>query len=817
MLPVEEVLPQLAHALRVGSNAVLVAPPGAGKTTHVPLALLEEPWAATGKIVLLSPRRLAARAAAARMAHMLGERVGETVGFRVRLESRVGAKTRIEVVTEGVFTRQIIADPSLSGIACVIFDEFHERSLEGDLGLALALDAQGALREDLKLLVMSATLDAARVAGALGDAPVVQSQGRMFPIQTRYLGRDPRGRIEDAMADAVRQALRSESGSILCFLPGAGEIERTARLLEERVRDPDVDIRPLYGAMESAAQDAAVSPAASGRRKIVLATSIAEISITIEGVRVVIDSGLSRRPKYEPSAEITRLETVRASQAAVDQRRGRAGRTEPGACWRLWDEGETRALPPFDPPEIMECDLSGLALDLAAWGVSDPAALTWLDPPPAPAWTQAQTMLREIGAFDDGRLSAHGQKIAALPLPARQAHMVVRAASEGRGLLAARLALLMTEQGLGGRDIDARERLRRFASDNSPRGRAARQLAERSARQAGGSRDEVVNEDDAGRIIALGFPERVAKTRAARSGEFLLANGRGAALEAADGLARESYLAIADLTGRAERARVLLAAPLQVSEIETLFADKIERREQVEFDAASGAVRARRARMLGRIALSEGPLEKPSAEALSAALLEAVKRGGLSLLPWRESEKQFRARVALMRRVENGDWPDLGDAALMETIEDWLAPALVGVSRLSELEGGALLHALENALPYSLRARLDKEAPKRLETPAGGSALIDYEAEGGPSAQMRLQEMFGVSQHPTVANGRVPLTIVLLSPAQRPIQTTKDLPGFWRGSYAAVRADMRGRYPKHPWPEDPLNAEPTRRAKPRGS
>ena len=815
MLPVESVLGDLARALRENKSAVLVAPPGAGKTTRVPLALLDEDWAKRGKIILLSPRRVAARAAAARMAAQLGEGVGQTIGFRVRLESRVSRATRIEIVTEGVFTRQILSDPSLAGVACVIFDEFHERSLEGDLGLALALDVQGALREDLKLLVMSATIDAVRISAALGGAPVIVSEGRMHPVVTHYLGRDPRARIEDQTASAARQALARESGSILCFLPGAREIERTARLLEESVRDPSVDIRPLYGAMDGAAQDSAIAPSPPGRRKIVLATSIAETSLTIEGVRVVIDSGLARRARYEPAAGLTRLETVRASQAAIEQRRGRAGRIEPGVCWRLWDEGETRALPAFDPPEILEADLSGLALDLAAWGASDPAMLTWLDPPPAPAWAHAQATLAEIGALEDGRTTVHGQNVAALPLPPRIAHMVLRAGEDGHARLGARLALLLTEQSLGGRDLDARVRLSRFSEEGGQRARAARQLADRIARSAGARYNEPIDEERAGRVLALGFAGRVAKSRTQRGGDYLMANGAGAALDSAEPLAREPYLVLADLAGRAERAAILLAAPITQGEIEALFADQIEQRETVAFDAASGAVRGRRTRVLGKITLSEGPLDKPDTALIEAALLNAV-RGDLALPPWSEHDRQFRARVNFMRALEGESWPDLSDEALRDRADEWLAPTLAGVTRLSQLAGGALTNALASLLPYPQRARLDTAAPARLETPAGGSALIDYSADGGPAAEVRLQELFGVGVHPNVG-GRVPLTLVLLSPAQRPIQTTKDLPGFWRGSYAAVRADMRGRYPKHPWPDDPLAAEPTRRAKPRGS
>jgi ATP-dependent helicase HrpB len=820
MLPVEAILPNLRAALRERSEAALVAPPGAGKTTRVPPGLLDEPWARDGKIVLLSPRRLAARAAAARMASERGERVGETIGYRVRLDSKVSPRTRVEVVTEGVFTRMILDDPELRGVAAVIFDEFHERSLEGDLGLALARDAQGALRPDLKIVVMSATLDAARVAALLGGAPVIVSEGRMFPVRHVYRPRDARARIEDETAAAVRAALTAETGSALVFLPGVREIERTAEALRATVRDPNVDIRPLYGAMSAAEQDAAIAPAPPGRRKVVLATSIAETSLTIDGVRIVVDSGLARRPRFEPALGLSRLETVRASQAAIAQRAGRAGRLEPGVCWRLWSEGETRALPEFDRPEIYDADLSGFALDLAAWGVSDPAALSWLDPPPKPAWAEATALLKRIGALDEaGRITAHGRALSRLPLPPRLAHMVIEA--KGEAMLAARIAVLLTEQGLGGRSADLRERLHRFDEERGPRAQAARTLAERIARRswtagvpagedAGGPR-KALDDARAGALLALAYPDRVAK---ARGGAYTMVNGRAASIDAASPLAREPYLVIADIAGAAGRAQILLAAPIALADIEAMFADRIEERAEASVDAATGAVRGRRTRRLGRVVLSEAPLERLSGAELKQALSDAVGEQGLELLDWDEAARQARARVAFMRALEGDVWPDWSDAALIDTRGAWLAPALEHATRLRDVN---VAQALLHSLPYDLRRRLDAEAPARLETPAGSSLAIDYEAEGGPALDVRLQEMFGQDRHPTVAGGRVPLTLRLLSPAHRPVQTTKDLPGFWRGSYAAVRSDMRGRYPKHPWPEDPLTAPPTRRAKPRGS
>jgi ATP-dependent helicase HrpB len=812
-LPIEDALPALRTALAERTSAVLVAPPGAGKTTRVPLALMDEPWVIGRRILLLSPRRVAARAAAARMAATLGEPVGRTVGFRVRLESRVSNATRVEVVTEGVFTRRILADPALEGVAAVLFDEFHERSLEGDLGLALALDAQGALREDLRLLVMSATLDGARVASLLDGAPQVVSEGRLHPVAVRYLGADPRAPVEQRVTDAVMAALAAEGGSALAFLPGAREIERCAERLRERVRDPSIEIHTLYGALDPRAQDAAIAPAPVGARKVVLATSIAETSLTIEGVRIVVDCGLARRPRYEPATGLTRLETRRASRASVDQRKGRAGRTEPGVCWRLWDEGETRSLAPFDRPEILEADLSGLALDLAAWGARDPAVLRWLDPPPAPAWAEARTLLRDLDALDgDGRLTPDGEAIAALPLHPRLAHMVARAGAAAP--TAALLAMVLSEQGLGGRDVDLAHRLDQFVRDRSPRAAAARRVAEGIVRRVPTS--EAASAPSIGALLLRAYPERVARARG-RRGEFLLANGRAAAVDETDTLARERFLAVAEIAGRAGAARVLAAAPVSQEEIEIAFADRIEARDEIAFDRALGAVRARRTRRLGAIVLSDAPLERPDAEQVRAALVDAVRQQGIGLLQWGEDAVQLRARVALLRRLDGEVWPDWSDNALVDTLESWLAPVLGEATRLDGLGEGVLERALLDTLPYTARRALESAAPARFATPAGSDLRIDYTAENGPALDVRVQELFGMAQHPAVANGRAPLLLRLTSPAGRPVQTTRDLPGFWAGSWAAVRTEMKGRYPKHPWPEDPLSAPPTRRAKPRGS
>jgi ATP-dependent helicase HrpB len=837
-LPIDEALPRLVAALDAGTRAVLVAPPGAGKTTRVPLALLDEPWAGAGKIVVLEPRRLAARAAAQRMASSLGEKVGETIGLRVRLTSLTSARTRIEVVTEGVFARMILDDPALSGVAAVLFDEFHERSLDADLGLALALDAQAGLREDLRILVMSATLDGARVAALMPGATQIESEGRAFPVVTRYLGRDPAKRIEDEVARAILAALADESGSILVFLPGQGEIARVATALAERVRDASIDIAPLYGAMDAQAQDRAVAPAAVGRRKIVLATSIAETSLTIEGVRVVIDSGLMRVPHYEPDIGLTRLDTVRVSRANADQRRGRAGRIEPGVCYRLWEEAGNGGLAAFSAPEILAADLTGFALDLAVWGVANPADLKFLDPPPRGALQEARALLMALGALDAaGRATDEGKAIAALALPPRLARMVVDAARLGRADLAVEIAVALTERGLGGDAVDLSRRLDNFRRDRSPRAEDARRLARNLAKRvkaltptlsrlagegvhpfsrlrekvAGASRPD----EGVGEWLAAAFPDRIAMARGKR-GEFLMANGRAAALEPHDALAGESFLAIGEIVGRAAAARIVTAAPLTLEQIEAVAGGQIETREETLFDRASASLRARRRRRLGALTLTEGNLAPPADEGSARTLALGLIELGLARLPWTKGLAQWRGRVNFLRRAEGEPWPDLSDAALAAS-PDWLAPFLVGKTRLDDLTGEALGEALHALLTYDLSRRLEAEAPSHFVAPTGAAAPVDYEAEGGPSVALRVQELYGLTVHPALAGGRVPLTLHLLSPAHRPIQITRDLPGFWKGSWAATRADLRGRYPRHFWPENPANAAPTSRAKPRGT
>jgi ATP-dependent helicase HrpB len=816
-LPIDDVLPAIEMALSRHSSLVVVAPPGAGKTTRIPLALLDADWAQDKKIILLEPRRLAARAAANRMAATLGETPGERVGLRMRLESRISARTRIEVVTEGVFARMVLDDPALEGVAAVLFDEFHERSLDADLGLALALDAQGGLREDLRLVAMSATLDGARVAKLMGDAQTVVSEGRAFPVETRYLGRDALERVEDAVTRAILRALAEEQGSVLVFLPGQAEITKVASRLGERGLDPSIDVAPLYGALDRGEQDLAVAPARRGRRKIVLATSIAETSLTIEGVRIVIDSGLARMPVFEPDLGLTRLETTRASRASVDQRRGRAGRTEPGVCYRLWDEPTTASLPAFAAPEILAADLSGLALDLAFWGVKDPSKLAWLDPPPPPAWKEAVALLRALGALDEsGRLTPTGLAMRALPLAPRLSRMILEAARHRQAERAADLAILISERGLGGSSADLSERRERFCSEGSKRAKDARRLAANWAKLANAAILEKEPADlSDGALIALAFPDRIAKSRGG-GGEFLMANGRAARVSVEDHLARESFLAVAEIMGRASQARILGASALSLEEIEHLGHERLETRDETFFDAASATLRRRRTRRLGAIRLSEQNLAVEPTVGSAEILARGVGALGVNRLPWTKAQRQKRDRIAFLRRAENDEsWPDVSDAALTDMMVEWLAPFIVGRTGLPEITSEDMDAALATLLPYELSRRLDIEAPAFFDTPAGSRVELDYSGENGPLLSVRVQELYGLSQHPTAARGRAPLTLELLSPAHRPIQTTRDLPGFWAGSWDDVKKEMKGRYPRHVWPDDPANAAPTTRARPR--
>jgi ATP-dependent RNA helicase HrpB len=817
-LPIDAVLDELRAAVAARASVVLVAPPGAGKTTRVPLALMDESWLQGRKILVLEPRRIAARAAAERMAHSLSEGVGECIGLRARMLSKSGRKTRIEVVTEGVFTRMILDDPELAGVGAVLFDEFHERSLDADLGLALALDCQRGLRNDLRILPMSATLDGARVARLLGDAPVIASEGRAFPVETRYLGRDPNARIEEQMADAVMRAVRAESGSILAFLPGQGEIRRLEEGLKARISDPTIVLAPVFGAMEAKAQDLALAPAPKGLRKVVLATSIAETSVTIEGVRVVIDSGLARVPRFDPDVGVTRLETVRASRAAADQRRGRAGRTEPGVCYRLWDEPQTQSLPAFAEPEIRSADLAGLLLDCAEWGTADPRSLSWLDPPSAAAIDAAREELTKLEGLDaEGRITDIGRRLRSLPLPPRLARMTLVAAELGWAEEAAEIAAVVVERGLGGTDADLAHRLEDFRRDRARRASDMRKLAATWARAANAGRLRKGPRQDISiaRLLALAFPERIGKARGT-PGQFLLANGRGANLDAAHVLARSPFLVAAELSGSAASTRILLAAAADEADILAAARQRISERDEIEFDPGAAALRARRVRRLDAITLASEPRAVVASEETARLLADGIAKLGLGRLPWSKAQLQLRHRVGFLRAAGEDEWPDLSDAALGSTAAAWFAPFLAGKTKLSEIDTDDLGTALGTLLPWHLQQRLQEEAPTHFEAPTGNRHAIDYETAGAPALHIRVQELFGLRQHPSIARGKLPLTLHLLSPAQRPIQITRDLPGFWKGSWVAVKAEMKGRYPRHPWPEDPASAAPTARAKPRG-
>jgi ATP-dependent helicase HrpB len=819
-LPIDTVLPELLTALRAAPAAVLQAPPGAGKTTRVPLALLNEPWLGDKRIVMLEPRRLAARAAARFMAAKLGEAVGQTVGYRMRLDTKVSAATRIEVVTEGVLTRLLQDDPALSAYGCVIFDEFHERSLSADLGLALTLESQGALREDLRLVVMSATLDGEPIARLLGGAPLITSEGRSYPVEVRYA---PPGRLpwEQQLVQVVARALKEEAGSLLVFLPGVGEIRRLQRLLEPHL-PADTFLAPLYGELSQGSQDAAIAPAPAGKRKLVLATAIAETSLTIEGVRVVVDAGFMRRPEFDPVSGLTRLVTVRVSQAAAEQRRGRAGRLEPGVCYRLWGESEQARLAAFTVPEILEADLSDLVLELARWGALAPDALSWLDAPPQPAWEQARELLQRLQALDgQGRISDHGRRLHELPLHPRLAHMVIRADALGWGRMACELAALLSERDVltGARHADVHARLAalrgesgEYPPDRARLGRVREGVRSLASRLQGRPQPELA--DTPGILLGFAYPERLAQRRPGKAPRFLLANGRGALLAEDDPLRQAPYLVAAELDGDPREARVFLAAQISRDTIEEHFGAGIEAGEFVRWDDASDAVQARRQRRYGALVLEDKPLDKVPAEAVAAGLMEGLRRKGLAGLPWSEPIRQWQARVALMRRLEGEAWPALDEPALLARLENWFVPYAGGYSRLSQLKDFPLRQALESLLSYEQQRALEAAAPTHYAVPSGSRIAIDYLSEP-PVLAVKLQEMFGEQGSPSVGHGRVPLTLHLLSPAQRPVQVTQDLAGFWRSGYAEVRKELRGRYPRHPWPEDPLTAVATRRAKPR--
>ena len=828
-LPIVEVLPQLREALAASGVVVLEAAPGAGKSTLVPLALLGQPWLGRQRIIMLEPRRIAARAAAERMAELLGESAGETVGYRMRMESRVGPGTRIEVVTEGVLTRMLQDDAALEEVGAVIFDEFHERSLQADLGLALTLQARQMLRDDLRLLIMSATLDGMPLEERL-QAVGVRSAGRVYPVEVRYQPAPRDLPLEGHCAAVVRRALAAEEGDLLVFLPGKREIQRVAAGLGAMA---GVDVLPLHGDMSLAEQHAVLDPR-HARRRVILATNIAETSLTIEGVRVVVDAGLMRVSRFDPASGMTRLVTQRVSRANAEQRRGRAGRLGPGVCIRLWGEGEQASLPAQAEPEILRADLLPLALELAQWGAC-PDELFWLDPPPPAPLDQAGEVLHALGALDPaGHITAHGRELARMPLHPRLGHMLMEGRRLGHGALACELAALLGERDLlrgeGGARLGADlalrlEALRRGGAalpagvrvDEGARARirqSARDLARRMRIDLGAS---VEDAHAAGLLVALAYPERVAQGRPGQPGRFLLVNGRGAVLDGADALAREPRLAIAQLDGERRESRVFLAATIARDDIEAAFAGQIEEAEEVVWDAREQAVAARRQRRLGALVLEDRQLARPDPERVRAALLEGIRQAGPGCLPWQERHRQWRARVALLRRVLGEDWPDVSDAGLMSSLEDWLGPWLDGMTRLAHLARIDLDAALRARLDWGRLQELDRLAPTHLEVPSGSRIALDYgpvmDGEGLPVLAVKLQELFGLLETPRIAHGRVPVMIHMLSPAQRPVAVTQDLASFWRGPYQDVRKDLRGRYPRHPWPEDPLTATPTRRTK----
>jgi ATP-dependent helicase HrpB len=806
-LPIDAVLPDLLAALREQSRALLIAPPGAGKTTKVAPALLAEQWC-SGQVLLLVPRRLAARAAAEFMAGALGEKPGETIGYATRLDSKVGRQTRVVAMTQGVFLARIEADPELAGVSAVLFDEVHERSLDNDLALALALDAANALRPDLRLVAMSATLDVERFQRLLDGAPTIVSEGKSFPLEVRYAGRDAAARIEPQMASAVRAALAEHSGSLLAFLPGVAEIERTADALG--ALPGDVDLHRLHGGIDPPAQRAALAAPPSGRRKLVLATSIAETSVTLEDVRIVVDSGLARRPRYDRGAGLTRLMTERASRAAVTQRAGRAARQAPGVAIRLWEEAATASLPPHDPPEILEADLSSLLLTSLLWGEPDPRRLPFLDPPPDAAIDEALRRLLSLGAVDgDGRVTEHGRAIAALPLEPRLAHMLIAAGERGIAAAAADVAALLTERGLGGNDPDLELRHRRWRGDRSPRAEAARRMAANWLRkiEATGAR---TSEHELGTALALAFPDRLSRRRDSSGESWQSVGGRGFRLDPASPLARSEWLAVGEVAGHASGARILSAAAIEERDVLDQFADRIEARHDGAFDPSTGAVTPTRSRRLGAIRLSSGPDPAPDQTAIEQALLDGVREHGLDLLPWGDAATQLRLRATFAHRFDPEIAP-LDDPMLLERADEWLAPLLIGKRRLADVSG--LVSALRQLLGHDAARQVDRLAPAEFESPAGSRHSVDYSSEAGPTVEVRAQALFGLSRHPTIANGVVPLILAITSPAGRPIQTTKDLPGFWAGSWRDVAKDMRGRYPKHPWPDDPASAAPTLRTK----
>lgn len=816
-LPIDAVLPQLLQTLAAHPAVVLQAPPGTGKTTRVPLALREADFLQGKKIVMLEPRRLAARSAARFMATLLGEDVGRTVGYRTRLDTKISRDTRIEVVTEGILTRLLQSDEELADYGIVIFDEFHERSLQADLGLALVRECQQVLRDDLRLLVMSATLDAQPIAQLLGDAPVLSCPGQVFPVETSYSapGRTP---WLDHLAQVIRDTLKTESGSLLVFLPGEGEIRRLMERLDSL--PADAVLASLYGQLSGEDQDRAIAPAPAGQRKIVLATSIAETSLTIEGIRIVIDAGFLRAPSYDPNSAMTRLVTQRVAAANAEQRRGRAGRLGPGICIRLWSEEENSRLQPFAVPEIRQADLTGLVLELAQWGVRDPATLCWLDVPPPASWAQARELLQSLEALDaNGAMTAHGRAILSLGLPPRLGHLVVRGRELGLGQLAAEIAALLSERDILPRDsgADLHDRLMCLRGELQVPGvdRGRLQLVRESVRRLQDKHAVACAEedDDAGRLLALAFPDRIAQRRPGSAARYVLANGRGAVLPDEDRLAREPWLVVAELDGQAREARIFLAARVSQAALESTLAPVIASREFVSWDSGTQSVQARQQRVLGALVLEDKPLASASPEKISAVLAQAIADAGLQVLPWTEHLQQWQARVQLLHALEPEQWPDVSDDGLRARMAEWATPYLAGLSRFSHLDRFPLHDALTGLLDWSQQQALDQLLPTHLVVPTGSRIAIDYTGEHDPVLAVKLQEMFGLTETPRLARGRVPLTVHLLSPAQRPVAVTQDLASFWKNAYPEVRKDLRGRYPRHPWPEDPLTAEAQRGVK----
>ncbi len=829
-LPITTALPELAATLSRAGLAVLQAPPGAGKSTGVPLALLDAPWLTGQRMLVLEPRRLAARAVANRMASLLGESVGETVGYRMRLDTKVGPRTRIEVVTEGILTRQLQRDPALEGVGLVIFDEFHERSLQADLGLALTLDVRRQLRPQLRLLVMSATLDGAAVARLLDDAPLVSAPGLSFPVETRYAERDSSDYLDRQVAAAIHRALREDEGDLLVFLPGAGEIRRVESLLSGKI---DAQLHPLYGDLPREAQERAIQPAPAGQRKVVLATNIAETSLTIEGVRVVIDAGLERRNQFDPRSGMNRLETVRISQASADQRRGRAGRLAAGVCYRLWTEARQRSLAAHTPPEIVGADLAPLALELACWGTRDPAGLAWLTPPPAGPLAQARELLQTLGALDgDGRITTHGRDLHGLGTHPRLAHLLLCARQAGVASTGCALAALLGERDIlrtrpNERDADLRTRLELLARQTGAAGhpdadqhalRQVQRSAESFARQLGlRAKPAEIAMYEAGWLLASAYPDRIGRARAPGAGRYQLSNGRGAFFAEPQSLASNEFLVVAELDAGQREARIFSAAPLTLSEIEQHFGAAIRSVERVYWDEREQAVQARRQRSLGQLVLCDVAWPDPDRAQIALAMLEGIRSMGLDALPWDTELRQWQARVLLSRDAQpeaTPPWPDVSDTALLATPESWLLPWLDGISRRAHLARLDLRAALHGLLNWQQQQRLDEFAPTHLVVPSGSRIAIDYLDGAIPSLSVRLQEIFGLRETPRVAGGRIGVLLKLLSPARRPVQLTRDLESFWKTAYHDVRKELKGRYPKHYWPEDPHQAEPTRRARP---